>query len=404
MSVTMKNAIATLIGSLVVFGLTGCSTTPSAGHAEAVDNATRSWKQTRSELILRSAEGYFNTGDLERAESTLIEAVTVDPDNPRLHLLAGRVALERGQLERAMGRFQTTIDTAPDMPEPYYYMGIVLQRWERHEKALENYRKAYERRADSVAYLLAQGEMLVALDRIDDALTLLEGKLIYFDQSASMRVSLGQIYLMRDRHGDAVRMFREASVLRPEDAMIQEELIMAQMRAGEYGDAVVNLRRLLAREQYRDRRDLKHTLAQAYEQGGNTDQARAVYLELRRDDPQDVETWIKIGELAIADDQMTSALTAGQRVISLAPNRYEGYLISGMVWQKRGNAARALAMFDQAASRAPQRAEPMILRGITLQRQGDTGAAAKAYAEALRRQPDDARARNLLIALTSVSH
>jgi tetratricopeptide (TPR) repeat protein len=243
--------------------------------------------------------------------------------------------------------------------------------------------------------------MLVALDRVDDALALLEGKLVYFDQSASIRISLGQIYAMRDRHSDAVRMFREASVLRPDDVTIQEELAMARMRSGAYADAVLGLQRLLAREQNSGRRDLKHTLAQAYERAGNTEQAHEIYLELRRDDPQDVETWIKIGELSIVDGRTTSALTAGQRVISLAPGRYEGYLITGMVWQKRNDSERALAMFDKAASLAPQRGEPLILRGITLQRQGDAAAAAKAYAEALRRVPDDQRARSLLIALTS---
>jgi len=390
------------VGGLIVLGVAGCAG-PGTRHAEAVTKATQGWKDTRSAMILQSAQSFFDTGDLDQAEVTLLEAVTIDPQNSELHLLAGRVALERGQLERSHGRLQKAIDLDPKLPEARYYQGIVLQRWQKYDAALNRYREAYDLQADNMSYLLAVSEMLVACDRSSEAVDLLAGKLNYFDQSAAIRVALGQLYLMKGSFSESADHFRKAMILQPEDDSIREDYVTALMGGNQYAEAIKSLERLTKRYSMEQRADLHRMLAGAYEGAGRIADARNVYQNLKRDNPRDIELWIKLGELAWRSEDYSTALTAGQRVISLSADRYEGYTLCGLVWQKREMADRALEMFDRAAKLAPDKAEPLILRGITLQRDGRTAEAAAAYAEALRRQPDDARARRLLVAVTATA-
>ena len=396
----LSTVLKLAIGGAVVFGAAGCSA-PSAAHTEAVTAANQRWSDIRMAVNVKAAQQYFDAGDLGQAEATLLEGFSVNPNDARLHLLAGRVALERGQLERAHGRLQRAIELDAKLAEARYCQGIVLQRWQRHEAALDRYRQAYELRADNAAYLLAVGETLVELDRVDEAVELLSGKLVYFERNAVICLALGQLHVMRKEPEQATALFRQAMLLRPDDDAIAEELATALAACGRFDEAVDTLEPLCEKLTVHQRPGLWATLADALRQGGRVTEARAVARRLCDAGPEDADNWTRLGELAWLDQDPDSALAAARRAIAAEPERYEGHMLAGMVWQGRGRTAEALAMFDRAAELAPRSAEPLILRGITLQQAGKLSAAAEAYEQALRRQPGDDRASNLLAAVTA---
>ena len=393
-----RNLLRMAIGGAVVLGIAGCSGS-STMHAKAVAAANHRWQSMHSSVIIQAAQQYFDTGDLDQAETTLLEAVSNDPNNAHLHLLAGRIALERGQLERSHGRLQRAAQLDPKLAEAHYYQGVVLQRWQRFDAALGQYREAYELRADSVSYLLAVSEMLMALDRSDEAVALLSDKLIYFDQNAAIRVALGQLRIMRQDYAGAAAILRQAMLLKPNDTAIAEELAAAQLASGQTADAIDTLEMLCQELTVDQRPDLWLALVGAYRQTNEPRKARAVARKLRDEAPNDVDSWIRLGQLAWLDQDLDAASIAAQRAITIAPERYEGYMLVGMVLQSRNATADALAMFDRAAALAPQSAEPVILRGLALQQTGEPGEAAKAYEQALQRQPGDDRVKRLLAAV-----
>lgn len=401
----MPSLIRTLtswtVAGAVVLGGIGCQTT-STRHTEAVEAAKTRWNTTHAELVVSMAQQHFDRGDLEQAQSKLLEALRLDPNSASLHLLAGRVALEQGRLERSHGRLQRAIELDPRQPAGYYYQGIVLQRWERFDEALMAYRKAYRLQPDNVAALLAIAEMLIATDRIDQAVTLLAKKVRYFDQDAGICVALGQLYTLRQQPVRAAAMYVEALLIEPDSTAIAEELVHQQLASGRLEEAIEILERLHQKSEIAARPDLTRLLIETYRRKQRYSAARALCQRLLDQDQGDVDTWIQLGELAWLDDEQGPAMTAARRVMNMAPKRYEGYLLAGMVWQQRDRDAEALRMFDRAARLAPKRADPLILRGITLQRSGQPGAA-EAYAEALKRQPTDDRAQGLLEALSSAT-
>lgn len=372
------------------------------------DDANNRWLEMRSGMMLDMAQQAFDTGDLDRAEKELNQALALDPGNDRLQTLGGRIALERGRLEKAFHHFELAIkkDTPeekelkkgvkPTNSDARYYQAVVLQRWKRFDDALQRYTEAYEIKPDQPNLLMARCEMLVELDRIDEAIELLNERLGYFDQSAGVRAMLGHIHMLRDDPEQAVSFFTQASLLDPENLKIREELTRAQFAAGQYREAAKNVVKLRQHPDLADRVDLRRLEAQAYLKMGRTLDARRIYLDLTRTPNVSVTDWITLGQMAWQDQDPGGALSAATRAIKLDPKRHEAYILAGMVWQKRGNIDEALRNFDRAADYAPDDAVPLILRGIALQKDGRAAAAADAYTQALQREPGDARALKLL--------
>ncbi|MEM6507673.1 MAG: tetratricopeptide repeat protein, partial [Planctomycetota bacterium] len=124
------------------------------------------------------------------------------------------------------------------------------------------------------------------------------------------------------------------------------------------------------------------------------------YNTLTQLDRTSVHDWSKLGELSYRLGDEGTALQAANRLINLAPDDHRGYLLAGMVWNKRDRLDRALSMFDRAAELAPNDTTPLILRGIALQKNERPAAAADAYKQALSIDPENKRARHLLTSVT----
>lgn len=386
---------------LCASSLLGCQATKGKTHKQWVDNADTRWKEVRSTAKLNSAIDAFEAGAIDRAEAIVSEAAGIDPTNPKLHLLSGRIALERSQLERAYSLFELSNQLDPERADGHYYRGVVLQRWKQHELALEAYEKAYKIDPENPARLLAVGETLAELDRAPQAIERLEEKKFYYGHNAGVRALLGHLYRMTDRHGLAAESFLQATLLDPENLRLQEELAFSQTDAQRFSEASQTLRSLLDRPEYETRADLKRSLARAETENGRLKEARQIYIDLTRADPTHTADWLRLGEIAWKLQDNGGALIAANRAITLSPQREEGYLLAGMVWQKRGRVEDALEMFDRAAELAPTDATPLILRGISLQKTDRIAAAAEAYEEALRRDPSDNRAQRLLAQVTA---
>ncbi|MFW6059167.1 MAG: tetratricopeptide repeat protein [Phycisphaeraceae bacterium] len=393
-------AIPSLLTASLLIVLAGCQNTQ---HDESMNAADNRWLALRSNMMLKMAEQQFETGDLDTARQTINDALQIDPENDRLYVIAGRIALEEDQLERAFRHFNDAQEFNENNPESHYYQGIILQRWQRYEDAEQAYRRAYDAQSDEPAYLMALSEMMIERGRADEALTMLEEKLDYFDQNSALRAQVGYLYKLKGEPAKAVGFFQQAALMNPDDPKLQEELAMAQLDAGEHEQAIATLESLLDDRDMRARRDLRRTLARAYQTIGRTDKARQTYLELARSPHGKPSDWLRLGELAWQAEDLGATLQAANRVIELAPQRYEGYFMAGLVWHKRGRLDDALTMFDRAADRAADRSEPFIMRGLSLQRAGRTAAARDAYQQALQRNPDDPRAQRLLNQLDTVA-
>lgn len=391
-------------------GLIGCNT--DGNHGKWVDDANFRWNDVKSSIALQMAEDQFNSGQLGLAQRTIEDAMVNDMENPGLWAMGGRIALEESKLETAYKRMGKAIEygearqgyAGKEKAKPHYYQGIISQRWQRYEAAKDSYTKAYAFDVENVAYFLARVEMMVQLSELNEATTELEDKATYFDQNPTVRALLGHVYRKQGEHEQAVVWFKQASMLASEDMKLREETARSLIAVKRYAEAARELSTLVETEYGSARADLFRLLAESYVKDGDLRAARGVYQKLTSMDRTSVHDWSKFGELAYRLGDEATALQAANRLINLSPDNHRGYLMAGMVWNKRGRLDRALSMFDRAAELAPNDTTPLILRGMALQKNERPAAAADAYKQALSIDPDDKRAKHLLSSVSENLH
>ncbi len=373
--------------------LAGCSHTSYEQDKAA---AMGRYNAARSGITYSLALQQYESGDFDKAERTIEQAISANPNAPVFYVLAGRIAIEKGELERGYLAIKRATELDPNYADAYYRMGVILQRWQRYEPAYQAYTKAYENEPDNVNGLLASAEMLVAMDRTEEAIAKLEDKLTYFEHNAAIRVSVARMYMMNHDNDRALRMFREAQLLAPEDMTLLEHLALAEYSAQNYSEAIYYLGKLTELPQFKHRRDLRTALGDCYQATSNHKKARLLFLELTQQRPTDIDAWVRLGQAAwiVGDD--TRLGMAARQVTSLAPDRYEGQLLTGMAHVRAGRSDQALVSFQRASALAPDSALPHIMRGMTLEKSGQMELAGQAYGVALRVDPQDARAQRLM--------
>ncbi|WP_428388139.1 tetratricopeptide repeat protein [Mucisphaera sp.] len=379
--------------SLLVGLAAGCqSNAAMEAHKSQADDR---WWSLRGNMILEQANQHFENEDLAQAEAALNEAARIDPDNPGVMTLAGRIAIERGELERAALTLRTAADIDPEAAEPHYLLAIIEQRWQRRQAARDRYEQAAKLDPDNPEYLLALAEAEVALGQHKAAINRLAANLDYFAQHAELHHSLGQIMLLTNQTDEAIEHLRHAASLEPDRITYQTELAIQLSKTGEHDEAITHLATLIARPELADRLDLQRALAHAYEQAGRYAEARRTYRQLARVPNPDIKDLLSLANTSYHLRDLDSAEAAAARAHEIQPNNPQALIALGLAAVHRNNHARALAWFE-AATRARQApAEAWALYGIQLDRLGRTTEARSAYEQAYILNPNDPQIRQL---------
>lgn len=388
-----KLGLTVMAIAATVMGLAGCSTTT---FSQDKDDAYKRWSEARSGITYSLALQQFESGELDKAERTVNTAIAASPHMAPLYVLAGRIAMEQNELERAFHLLAKAIERDETDSEAHYVQGMVLQRWQQFDRALAAYERSYELDPDDPVGLLATAEMLVRLGRETEAIERLRSKLIYFEHSAAVRVSLGRIFLRNKQLSEALVMFREAQTLAPDEPALTEQLAMAEYAAGDFAGAIYHLSRLLRLDQYRGRRDLRTALADCYQAIGKPAESRRILLDLTREDPTDVDAWIKLGQASWIVGDQGRLREAAKQAFRLAPERFETHLLIGIVCREMDKQEEAVGRFERASELAPDESLPHLMRGMALESLGRVDEAEAAYQTARQLSPDDKRARRLL--------
>jgi tetratricopeptide (TPR) repeat protein len=340
-----------------------------------------------AQVTYQQAEQSFKVGRFERALRDIDATIAVYPDEPKFHVLKGRIHLETHHLENAIESFEKAIELDEDNARAHYFAGVVHQRWSNYEAALESYTTASEADTANVGYVLAAAESLIALDRLDEARGLVEPKLDFFEHNAAIHHLLGQISLLQKQYEDAVNHYTEARLLNPEDLQLLEELARVQFEAGDYGQCFESLGMLQIESETELAVELRLLEARCLALMARGIEARNLYMELSSSNPSDVNVWIELGTIAWELGDFHRVAQSAARATALAPHRYEGWMLKAINERHKGNTDEIVPLFQKAVEAAPDAAMPRILLGMALEEQGDLNGAAAAYRDAIRVEP-----------------
>lgn len=289
----------------------------------------------------------------------------------------------------------------PEDVDTQYFLGVAHERIGEKEKAMERYQRAAELDTARAIYAVAAAEMLIDIGRVDDAQTYLKDRLDIYRHNAGIRQTLGHIAMMRNDFDQAATWFTEARFLAPDDPGVQEDLARAEMAAGRFAEAEYNFAELLSKSEFEGRRDLQHMRARCLVEVDRPVEARDVLVSLTDSSggEKDLDAWIQLGHVSYQLRDMARVRRAAGRVIALAPQRSEGYLLRALQQRGTGDLSAALASLDLAIQRSPEDPAPLILRGLIAQQADMPGLARSSFEGALKLDPENESVGRMIAAL-----
>lgn len=381
-----------LAALLITLASGGCQNTKKKQSSEA--NAR--WNSARANVLCSLAQDQYKAGAFDKCRKTLTDAQKMDPRNPRLRILSGKLAIEQGQLELAERELEVARKYAPNDPESYYLAGVIYQRWQKPDRAYEYYTAAADKAPGELPYLLARAEMLVELERSDEALTMLQEKVQYFENSAAIRDAVGQLLVQKGRYHEAVEMFRDASVLEEQDPGFKERLGLAMYYDKNYADAAEVMAKLVAKEGYGERADLLSALGESQLQLGKHRDARQTFERATQHAPSNVKAWLGLGRAAMETKDFRRAEMALKKAHSIDAASSEAQLLVGYLRLRQERTKEALAAFQKASKLDPTDAVSVCMVGYVYEKAGKPEVAVKWYGKALKLKPNDPLASKLM--------
>ncbi|GIW73784.1 MAG: hypothetical protein KatS3mg103_0306 [Phycisphaerales bacterium] len=390
-----------LAGAVVAAGSLGGCASGSRSAAEARNAAAERMAAMKSGTEWDMARQAFLSGDPQKALEHIDRSIALNDSVVRSHVLRGRIMMELGNFEEAMASLGKAEVLDPEDVDTQYFLGVAYERMGEKEQAMERYQRAAELDTARAIYAVAAAEMLIDIGRLDDAESYLKDRLELYRHSAGIRQTLGHIAMMREDPEQAVSWFTEARFLAPDDEGVQEDLARAEFAAGRFAEAEFNLADLLGKKGFEDRRDLQHLRARCLLEVDRPVEARDVLVKLTESagGEKDLDAWIQLGQVSYQLRDMARLRRAASRVIALAPQRSEGYLLRALQQRSQGDLDGALASLDMAIARGQDDPTPLILRGLVAQQAGMPGLARSSFEAAQKLDPSNESVARMIAAL-----
>lgn len=389
-------ATACVLGTAALLGACG---THGKFTAEHMNTAKLRMAEMKSATEWQMANQAFLAGDLPKALKHVEYSLELNPPVVKSHILKGRVLLEMNNLEAAGIAFKRAQELDPKNVDSWYYQGILAERVDRKEEALKWYAGAAELDQANPQYIIAAAEMLVALDRVEDAEQVLTTGSARFEHSAGVRQTLGHIALLKGDSEKAAKLFQEARLLAPDDLHLLEDLINAQVDSGRFALAESNLAHLITNKEYAERRDLLALRARCLIQVDRPVEARDILIRLTTGPAgsADFDAWNQLGQVSYQIKDIPRLKECAGRVVAIAPERPDGYLLRGLEQRSRADNEAAAKSFAMSLERE-RTPDAFILLGLTLQDLSRPEDARACFEAALKLNPGNAVASKLLAA------
>jgi tetratricopeptide (TPR) repeat protein len=384
----------------------GCNGISQGQFTKAgVSAAQERMNSIKTNVEMDTAQRQFMGGDLEKAQRSIERVIIANPKAVAAYVLRGRIFLEKGEYEPAVESLLHAEKLDAKSIDVQYYLGIVAERQGRLEEALTRYSTCNELDASKPQYLIAAAEMMIQIGRIEEGEQLLRENMDRFVSSASIRHTLGQLELVRGNWTSAMDLLSQARMLQPNDQMILEDLARAQVAAGKWGHAELNLQALLRDPANAERTDLKMLQARCLAAMERLAEARTLMGDVLNGERHaaDVQAWITYGHICARLEDPVRLRQAVSRIITLAPERPEGYALRAMLLRMANNPVAALQSIDRAITIQPNDPNQWVIRGLIQAESGQFDLSQQSLTNALQLDPANGNAKMMMSVLAQLN-
>ena len=185
---------------------------------------------------------YLETGQLDRAETHLGEAVRLQPEATEYQHFHGIALMSLGRLDEAARRFLDVLGKLPDYTDAWHNLGTVRLRQGDPARAIKSFRRALALQPGAADTRAALGMALWRIGQREEAVQAYRAALKINPEEAEAWHGLGTERLSRGDPGQAVAAFEKAWQCKPGLVKVAGDLGLALGRLGYWDEAVHRLR------------------------------------------------------------------------------------------------------------------------------------------------------------------
>lgn len=417
--------------ALISLGLVACQRAPEAPEMTAVFGATPTTVSAESHLS-RAAQ-LITLGQLSDALAEYDQALQIDPDSVEAYQGRGQVNEALSRHAEAIADFTQAIARAPEQFDAYLARAAVYEAQGDLSAAAADYQQVITFAPTNLDALYRLGTMAYDQNDLATAQSRLESLTALSDKYPAAFAALGHIYLTQGKSAEALTQLTRAidlGVTLPLAYIERAQLYVADgnydaaiadyktvIDAGEADAAVYYARGLVylhggqvppALKDFRSavENDASNpvyvlAVAQALDQGNETEEARATLDQLIQAQPDYGEAYILRGVLEQASDAVAAEADFTQ-AIAVNPQLVDAYYYRGNLYASGAVVGKsceaALVDFTQVVALAPDYIAGYIGQALCYEQLAEDEQALTLYDIAVARDPNsvpalDARAR-----------
>jgi Flp pilus assembly protein TadD len=374
--------------------LTACLCSCGGPSKVGLENREKAYDRmdaVNARLVHEQAKSAFETGQLERSRTLMVEAIERYPKEPSWYVLMGRILLEQHTLDEAKRMFEHAITLDEQCSECHYYLGVLHERWSDDKAAVEHFFSACEIDSNRPQYVLAHAEALIATGQLDAADELVESHMDHFEHHAGLRHLLAQIAMLQGEHGQAATHCEAARLLAPDDEGMAHDLVHMRFAAGDWAGALEAIDEIKL-ESGGVPAVVQRLEARALMALGRSVEARSILRSLCDQSPADPDLWRELGLLGWDIGDWNSVRQAGTHLAGLQAWPYEAGLFEALSSRRDGDLEAARKRLETLTSEFPDRPEAWaVLSGVRM-RLGDAAGSSEAMGLAVKWTPKPADA------------
>lgn len=290
---------------------------------------------TDADALHSLARAACEAGRLPEGIAYARQALALDPQRARTHLLLGMALAGAGRPAEALASFDRAIVLAPERADAHGNRGDVLVELRRPTEAIDSY---------------------------DRALKIDPKSLENWCNRAATLVDLG-------RHAEALTSYDQALALKPDHVEVLAARGVVLNALGRRLEAIESLDRVLARAPHH--RVALRTRGVALLDLDRLEEALATFERALALAPDDTDARYNVGFTLAALERDTEALAAFDKVLALNPGHTDALMGRGAALQNLARYAEAVATYERVVAIDPKRAAAHYTEGMALLSLGD---------------------------------
>jgi tetratricopeptide (TPR) repeat protein len=347
---------------------------------------------------LKQADGFFDSGQYDKAEIEYMNVRQLEPLNPQAIGRLGLIYFDQGRVGRVIPYLTKGKELQPDNLDIRRRLGLVSLSTGSLARAREEAGFILDRNPlDEEAPLILADATTAKPEEIEAT----RQRLIHLpapaSDSASVQLALGTLELKQRHFKEAEIALRRAVALDPKSSAAQAAMGNWYRVKNDLPQAEQAFKRAAEFAPARSPRGLLY--AKFKIQAGDAVTGRKALEEITRKTPDYLPAWILLAELAAAEKKFPESATFLAKVLALDPAHPEALLLSGRLKLAQGEKDNAVAEMGRMLKIYPQSPQAHYQLGLAYYVSGDSQKAMTSLTQAVALAPGYAEAIVLLAEL-----